>query len=246
MSCGYSKEILALYIEHDLPGPDAVAKAESHIRACAACREYCEQMRNTQSFIKDRFRPVPAHTVTPEMLSSVRSAVMSHVEGAQESLGWAIRLERFLIGGLRGHRYALAGAAFVAIVSASLLASIPYPSANASRGAAEFSANNTLVCPTDYREWVLAGTCVGHRYSTVQSDEMQHNVYVQPAAYREYAQTGKFPEGTVMVMAKDSNRFKDGWEFTPEAAGCISCHRDKAATGHVFTQFYPVSKGIGS
>ena len=235
MSCGYSKEILALYIEHDLPGPDAVVKVESHISTCAACREYCEQMRNTQSFIKDRFRPVPAQTVTPDMLSSVRIAVMSHVEGAQVSLGWAIRLERFLIGGLRGHRYALAGAVFVAIVSASLLASIPYP-----------AANNALVCPTDYREWVLAGTCVGHRYSTVQSEDMKHNVYVQPAAYREYSQTGKFPEGTVMVMAKDSTRFKDGWEFTPENAGCISCHRDKAATDHVFTQFYPVLKGIGS
>jgi len=225
MSCGYSKEILALYIEHDLPGQAAVAKVESHVRACAACREYCEQMRNTQSFIKDRFRPVPAQTVTPDMLSSVRIAVMSHVEGAQESLGWAIRLERFLIGGLRSHRYALAGAVFVAIVSASLLASIPYP-----------AAHSALVCPVDHREWVLAGTCVGH----------QHNVYVQPAASREYTQTGKFPEGTVMVMAKDSNKFKDGWEFTPETAGCISCHRDKAATDHVFTQFYPVLKGIGS
>jgi hypothetical protein len=238
MSCGYSKEILALYIEHDLPAPEAVEKVESHLRVCAGCREYCAQIRNTQSFIKDRFRPANANSITPDMLKSVRSAVMSHVERAEESLGWAIRLERLLLGGLRGHRYALAGAVFVAIVSASLLASIPYPSANSA---------NTLVCPTDYRELVFAGTCVGHQYSTVQSaDTKQHNVYVQPAAYREYTETGKFPEGTVMVLAKDSNRFKDGWEFTPGTATCISCHRDKAVMDHVFPQFYPVLKGIGS
>jgi hypothetical protein len=93
--------------------------------------------------------------------------------------------------------------------------------------------------------------------------------------------SGKFPDGTVMVLekssaetkgdphftgvevsVKDSNRFDGGWGFynftddngklktqaeeLPQTAGCLSCHRDKAATDHVFTQFYPALKGIGS
>ena len=61
---------------------------------------------------------------------------------------------------------------------------------------------------------------------------------------------------TVEVSVKDSSRFEDGWgyfDFTegtgnlkadaeplPNNAGCLSCHREKAATDHVFTQFYPV------
>jgi hypothetical protein len=29
-------------------------------------------------------------------------------------------------------------------------------------------------------------------------------------------------------------------EPLPQTAGCLACHREKAATDHVFTQFYPV------
>jgi hypothetical protein len=92
---------------------------------------------------------------------------------------------------------------------------------------------------------------------------------MSPAAYREYEHTGKFPEGTVMVLetlspakdveglqvsVKDSNRFEGGWGFynfdgafgksdaLPHTAGCLSCHQEKAATDHVFTQFYSALK----
>jgi hypothetical protein len=58
------------------------------------------------------------------------------------------------------------------------------------------------------------------------------------------------------ASVKDSSRFEGGWGFfdftdsqgglteraqpTPDSAGCVACHRDRAATDHVFTQFYPV------
>jgi hypothetical protein len=118
---------------------------------------------------------------------------------------------------------------------------------------------------------------------------MYHNVYINPSAYREYARSGKFPDGTVMVLemfsaetkkdpglqgsfqkdsmalemsVKDSSRFDGGWGFysftdeagkaksqaeaLPQTAGCLSCHREKAATDHVFTQFYPTLRDAGS
>jgi len=59
----------------------------------------------------------------------------------------------------------------------------------------------------------------------------------------------------LQASVKDSSRF-GGWGFydftagigklKPQAeplqqtAGCLACHREKAATDHVFTQFYPV------
>ena len=85
---------------------------------------------------------------------------------------------------------------------------------------------------------------------------------------------GQFPDGTVMVLemqqagaievsVKDSARFEGGWGFydfddgagnlkpqadpLPQTAGCIGCHRDRAATDHVFTQFYPnLRSSVGS
>ena len=60
----------------------------------------------------------------------------------------------------------------------------------------------------------------------------------------------------IEVSVKDSTRFEGGWglyEFAaeagklkpqadalPQTVGCVGCHRDKAETDHVFTQFYPI------
>jgi len=273
MSCGYSKEILALYIEDDLPTLEAVQKVDSHLSACPECRQYCEQLRRSQSFIRSQFRPVPQGSVSQEMLAAVRRNVMSHVDAAQRSAGWAVRLERFLLLGFRKQRYAVVGFAFVAVVSVSLLGQIRHSPAKADRARAVFVGKNTLLCPTGYREWVFLGCPSSEGHS-----DGPRNVYINPDAHREYVRSGKFPDGTVMVLeklssekaliglevsVKDSSRFDGGgwgfYEFTqdqgklksdaeslPNSAGCIACHRDKAATDHVFTQSYPVFRGIGS
>jgi Cytochrome P460 len=132
-----------------------------------------------------------------------------------------------------------------------------------------------LLCPSSYRQWVFLGCTQGKGGEPSHSSEMYHNVYIDPAAYREYSRSGKFPDGTVMVLevssaeakrepvalqvsVKDTSRFDEGWGFydftegigklkaeaqpLPQSAGCLSCHRDRAATDHVFSQFYPVLK----
>jgi len=155
-----------------------------------------------------------------------------------------------------------------------------------------FEGKNTLVRPLNYREWVFVGSSRGLSYAAnppVQSPasgmgEMYHNIYMKPESYREFARTGKFPEGTVLAMevasadtrrepglqgsyekdfvglevsVKDSSRFVGGWAYYsfsdgigssykakaepfPASAGCVSCHKQNAATDNVFTQFYPV------
>ena len=157
--------------------------------------------------------------------------------------------------------------------------------------AAVFEGKNTLLRPEGYREWVFVGSSLGLSYAQNPpaernpSRELYHNVYINPAAYREFSKTGKFPEGTVMILelfsaevkrepglqgsyekdfvaleasVKDSARFEGGWGYygfsekgvlKPKADpfpqnSCWSCHDQKAATDHVFTQFYPVLRAV--
>lgn len=155
------------------------------------------------------------------------------------------------------------------------------------KSAAVFEGKDTLLRPEGYREWVFVGSSTGLSYMpnpapAANSREDYKHVYIDPAAYREFSQTGKFPDGTVMILevaraavknepglqgsysgeyialeasVKDSKRFPGGWAYFgftdregkalakaqpfPEGA-CLSCHQKKAATDHVFTQFYPV------
>jgi len=69
-----------------------------------------------------------------------------------------------------------------------------------------FEGKTTLLRPVGYREWVFVGSSLGLSYAQNpqqapgQSSAMYHNVYIHPAAYREFARTGKFPQGTMMAM----------------------------------------------
>lgn len=266
MRCGYSKPILALYVEDDLPTPEAIRKVESHVEACTACRTYCDQLRKSQEFIKSRFRSVQPPSVSQATLADIHRTVMSQLEPARHSFGWTVRFERYLMLGLRRPRFVAVAFAIVAIISATQLSQIRSFEREADPSGPVFSANNTLLPPVNYQEWVFVGSYTEHREQADESRE-KRNVYINPVAYREYTRSGTFPEGTVMVMetlaglkklevsVKDSSRFESGWGFydftgesgeikpetgvLPQTAGCLSCHRDRAATDHVFTQFYP-------
>src|SRR6476660_5563182 len=113
-----------------------------------------------------------------------------------------------------------------------------------------FEGKTTLLRPVNYREWVFVGSSRGLSYaanppaqpqaSAGGMGEMYHNVYIKPEAYREFAKTGKFPEGTVLAMemasadtkrepglqgsyekdfvglevsVKDTSRFEGGWAY---------------------------------
>jgi hypothetical protein len=111
--------------------------------------------------------------------------------------------------------------------------------------AAQFEGKDTLRRPERYREWVFVGSSQGLRYNEKddkqQSDKLEFkNVYINPEAYRGYLKTGKFPEGTILMLetaaaatkaepglrgsyqkeftglsaaVKDSKRFGDGWAY---------------------------------
>jgi len=122
-----------------------------------------------------------------------------------------------------------------------------------------FEGKNTLLRPVNYREWVFVGSSRGLSYAANPDagpmGEMYHNVYIKPEAYREFAKTGQFPEGTMLAMelvssdtkkepglqgsyekdflglevsVKDSRRFEDGWAYFNFSNGRGSSYKDKA------------------
>jgi tetratricopeptide (TPR) repeat protein len=115
--------------------------------------------------------------------------------------------------------------------------------AEQAKPAARFEGKDTLLRPEGYREWVFVGSSLGLRYEEGKKHPEQleyKNVYIDPAAYRAYKETGAFPQGTVLVLetatgeekkepglrgsfqkeftglsaaVKDKERFPDGWAY---------------------------------
>ncbi|MBS0254795.1 MAG: cytochrome P460 family protein [Proteobacteria bacterium] len=110
--------------------------------------------------------------------------------------------------------------------------------------AARYTARGELIFPADYREWVFLTSGVNMNYSDEamgMDHDMVDNVFVDPQSWRAFKQTGKWPDGTVLVKeprmgahtgsinksgtfqteqrfslevhVKDSRRFKGGWAF---------------------------------
>ena len=125
-----------------------------------------------------------------------------------------------------------------ALTSAAVLASpadAPLPATG------RFTSDGKLAFPTDYRRWIYLSSGLGMSYSPAASGMMMFdNVFVDRAAYEGFVATGRWPEGTMMVLEnrdsrqngsinknghfqtdrmgvevhiKDSARFKSGWAF---------------------------------
>ena len=66
-----------------------------------------------------------------------------------------------------------------------------------------FSSNNELTRPADYREWMFVTSGLGMTYSPVTTANPSPrftNVYVNPASYRSFMKTGRWPDQTMFVL----------------------------------------------
>ena len=105
-------------------------------------------------------------------------------------------------------------------------------------------ASGTSAAPTDYREWIFLSSGLNMNYSAESppagGDEFD-NVFVDPASWRAFKASGRWPEGTTFVKEgrhgatkgsinhtgqfqdgdatyielhiRDTKRFKSGWGF---------------------------------
>ncbi len=134
---------------------------------------------------------------------------------------------------------------FVARIATVLLALVMGPVSASDNPVAVFAEKDSLLRPEGYREWIFIGSSLGLRYD--ENDEKQRpeeleykNIYINPVAYREYVKTGRFPQGTMLVLeiataetkkepglrgsyqkefvgllaaVKDRERFKEEWAY---------------------------------
>jgi hypothetical protein len=109
---------------------------------------------------------------------------------------------------------------------------------------ANFTRDGELAYPANYREWVFLSSGLGMTYGpnapAAGAPLRFDNVFVNPSSYREFLKSGKWVDGTVMILevrnsetkgsinqhgsfqrdiagieahVKDSRRFKSGWAF---------------------------------
>ncbi len=67
--------------------------------------------------------------------------------------------------------------------------------------AAKFDGDGNLRRPEGYREWVYVGTPLtpNELNNGKAAFPEFHNVYIDPASYKQWKKTGSFPEGTIIV-----------------------------------------------
>jgi hypothetical protein len=231
VSCVFSKELLALHVENDLSESEGRNVAK-HLEECPECEGFLDRLSHRQSQLKLlRHEAIPQATLT-----RMRRGVLSQIENSPQVLGWSVRIERTLWLGFRRHAFVVSCLA-IAVVSATLFAQMRQPALQdavaSTKRAAVFADNNTLIRPAGYREWISVGSSIEsnipepHGLSNASSG-FSHNVYIDRAAYRAFSRTGKFPEGSVLILetsgsadrkplvlqasVKDS-RFDGGWGF---------------------------------
>lgn len=69
----------------------------------------------------------------------------------------------------------------------------------------EFTNDDQLVLPANYREWVFLSSGLGMTYGPVadanrERGPMFDNVFVNPASYQSFLQSGKWPDRTMFVL----------------------------------------------
>ncbi len=114
-------------------------------------------------------------------------------------------------------------------------------------GKPEYTTDNQLLPPKNFREWIFLSSGLGMSYSPGSMDHVMFtNVFVPQC------QTDLMGYG---VEVKDETRFPDKWAYfnfdegsksaqaNPKNA-CWQCHEDHAAVEHSFVQFYPTLKPV--
>jgi Cytochrome P460 len=69
----------------------------------------------------------------------------------------------------------------------------------------QYAKNGDMVFPKDYREWIFLTSGLGMTYGPAGNTDAAanprfDNVFVNPAAYRSFLQTGTWPDKTTMVL----------------------------------------------
>jgi hypothetical protein len=102
-------------------------------------------------------------------------------------------------------KHSLLSALLVALCGL-LYALVGQPAVQAQSAASEgpaFTPSNELIKPAAYREWMFVTSGLGMTYTTPATANPSPNftnVYVNPASYRSFMKTGRWPDKTMFVL----------------------------------------------
>lgn len=96
-----------------------------------------------------------------------------------------------------------------------------------------YAGDGQLTLPADYREWTFLSSGLGMTYSmSMQMAPSFTNVFVNPAAYRSFLTTGKWPDKTMLVLEVRASASKGsinkGGSFQSDLLGIEAEVKDSA------------------
>jgi len=100
--------------------------------------------------------------------------------------------------------------------------------------APQFTPDNRLVLPTDYREWIFLSSGLGMTYGTPEAAAQQNfdNAFVDPAAYRAFVQTGRWPDHTIFILegrsASSKGSINNGGHFQSDLISLAAAVKDRS------------------
>lgn len=99
----------------------------------------------------------------------------------------------------------------------------------------QFTKDNELIRPKDYREWIYLTSGLGMSYGSnamEMADPPFDNVFVQPAAYRAFLESGKWPDKTIFVLENRASRvhgsINKAGHFQGEVVGIEASVKDES------------------
>jgi|ERR1700690_1244898 hypothetical protein len=97
----------------------------------------------------------------------------------------------------------------------------------------QFTKNNELMRPDNYRDWVFLSSGLGMNYGpTPSGHQMFTNVFVPQWAYGEFLKTGKWPDKSIFVVeernAESKGSINKDGHFQSDLAGIAVEVKDEA------------------
>ena len=97
----------------------------------------------------------------------------------------------------------------------------------------QYTRTGNLIRPHNYREWIYLSSGFGMEYGNAgRGAKMFTNVFVTPAAYRQFVATGKWPERTMFVLeereAASKGSINKSGNYQTDLAGLAASVKDGA------------------
>lgn len=114
----------------------------------------------------------------------------------------------------------------------------------------QFTKDNQLIHPQNYREWIYLSSGLGMSYSKqAGGPELFTNVFVAPAAYRTFQATGKWPDKTMFVLeeraASSRGSINQTGHYQSDLEGLAASVKDEKRFGEKWA-YFSFSKGEAS